>query len=95
MSRAIAEFQEQHQNRIAALIAQVERDGQSRTDPVIRRSRQPGGVGRPGYKVRLTAANWTREVSSLMAAAVCLGCTKSTVFSHLGGTWNGVKVERV
>jgi hypothetical protein len=91
----VIEKEQQHQDRIDAKAAQVECYGQSRSNSAVRHFKRRIGVGRPGCRIRLTAANWTREVSSFKEAAVCLGCAKTTAISHVGGTWDGVRIERV
>ena len=99
MSRAIAEFQEQHQNRIAALTAEVEQYGQSGAASSTRAPRgSPGRRGRPGCAVRVIRADGTSlEFKSQADAAGYIGVSRGSVWNFLkrGGWYRGWRVERI
>jgi len=98
MSRAIAEFQEQHQNRIAALTAEVEQYGQSGAASSTRAPRRPPGPrGRPGCAVRLTRRDCTMQFKSLSEAARWLRVSPGSVWQAQspGGRVRGWRVERI
>jgi hypothetical protein len=53
-------WKEQHQNRIDALVAQVERYGQSGAASTTRTPRRAGTSSRPGQGVRVTSRDGVR-----------------------------------
>ena len=90
-------WKEQHQNRIDALVAQVERYGQSGAASTTRTPRRAGTSSRPGQGVRVTSRDGVRVFESMNETARYLRCAASTLAYTLkgDGKWHGRRVERV
>jgi hypothetical protein len=93
--RTPTEFQRQHQNRIAALMARVAADGQAGAWSSSRAYRRP--IGRPPTVTVLTRDDARMEFKSLTDAARYLGVDPGSVWNVMsrGSRIHGWRVERV